>query len=83
MKINLHLISDYRQSDQMSVNHIFRQLTAGISFNTKSFASDAQRFGLTKTPAAAATKIEKDCAAVTTELSSIQLPTFEAVREEV
>ena len=33
----------------MSVNHIFRQLTAGISFNTKSFAGDAKRFGLAKT----------------------------------
>jgi hypothetical protein len=36
-------------SEDMSVNHIFRQLTAGISFNTKSFAGEAKRFGLAKT----------------------------------
>jgi hypothetical protein len=44
----------------MSVNHIFRQLTAGISFNTKSFAGDAKRFGLAKTKESSAADPDPD-----------------------
>jgi hypothetical protein len=60
----------------MSVNHIFRQLTAGISFNTKSFAGDAKRFGLAKTKESEGVADEATAAAA-------QLPSLEAVREEV
>ena len=59
----------------MSVNHIFRQLTAGISFNTKTFAGDAQRFGLVK-PAKDKNEEEE------TEQTML-LPSLEAVKEEV
>jgi hypothetical protein len=59
----------------MSVNHIFRQLTAGISFNTKSFPGDAKRFGLVKT---------KECEDEAKEaIAAAQLPSLEVVKEEV
>ena len=33
----------------MSSTSIFRQLTTGVTFNTKRFSQDAEKFGLTKT----------------------------------
>jgi hypothetical protein len=60
----------------MSVNHIFRQLTTGVCFNTKTFAGDAQRFGLVKP------SVNKNEEEGKNE-QSVQLPSLEAVREEV
>jgi hypothetical protein len=62
------------QISTMSVNHIFRQLTTGVCFNTKTFAGDAQRFGLVR-PSSVKKEEEAE--------NAVQLPSLEAVREEV
>jgi len=56
----------------MSTNALFRQLTAGITFDTKKFSNEATKFGLIKK--------EKE---LVEEDKKIELPCLEKIRREV
>jgi len=56
----------------MSTNALFRQLTAGITFDTKKFSNEATKFGLIK-------KVEEPVE----ESKKVDLPCLEKIRKEV
>jgi len=56
----------------MSTKALFRQLTAGITFDTKKFSSDATKFGLIKNSVEKAEDVKK-----------VELPCLEKIKKEV
>ena len=56
----------------MSSTSIFRQLTTGVTFNTKRFSQDAEKFGLTKSDIA--TEPAHD---------GVKLPNFADIKSQV